>query len=381
MQRIRMFLMTAALFGQLLPGTLLADPASDRSSPAARPAVGKKNAALKTTVEIELLQDGDGSSQYAQQWLQLLDSTDITLQIHRASSNDRPEIKERTVGQMRSVTAVGRLSRSGKMIFPDRSFGLGDKSKLIEWVNELRTYGAQGLPAGRPLWGLTKDQFSTIYAGISKPIEIETDGIPISDLIAHFRKTGTIAIRWSDTTKTGSKGEGAGLNVEQELKHFSFATGFAVALRDHGLGFRPNRTPSGEIELLVENRNPAEQQWPVGWPLQRPKFKAAPKYFAQNQINLTDVALLDVFQAASVVTETPILLDHYEFAVKPIDLTKIKVSFPAKQANWSIAMDRMIMNKGMIQEMWQDEAGKCFVWITTSRGRRASNQDTDDSDR
>lgn len=354
-------------FGQIPITTPRADDYSSLKSPSS------KRAAAKTTiVEFELLQESDGGGLYSQHWLKVLGPLDIPLRVHRPLLDDKPELKERQVGNLRYVTAIGALDRSGAITFPGKTFAVGDATKLKEWIEELRTYGAKGTPTNQPLWGLAKDQFSTIYESLTKPVEFETEDMPLDQMIAKLPLPQQYPLHWSvDATRMAPR-QGSRPNVRLELKGLCAATALAIALNEKGLGFRPNRTPNNEIELLVEPRPSKQELWPIGWPVQLPMPKAAPKLFAMVAVELTDEVLADVINAISKLSETPVLIDYAELDAKKIDLEKIKISFPRKMTNWNIALNKMVVPQRLTQEIWQDEAGHVFVWITTTRAGRTT---------
>jgi len=124
----------------------------------------------------------------------------------------------------------------------------------------------------------------------------------------------------------------------------------------------------------VEPRNAKSDQWPIGWPVQKQTFKAAPKLYAMVPIELSDVELSDVISAISELSETPILIDYVELDAKQIDLEKIKVSFPRKMTSWGLALRQMVVPQRLTREFWQDEAGRVFVWITTTKAGRSKEE-------
>lgn len=341
--------------------------------PALKPTTLKKAKPKTTVVEFELLQGSDGGGMHAQHWLKTLAPLDVAVRVHRPTAGEKPEIKEREVGTLRYVTAIGTLERSGRISFPDKSFAVGDSVKLKEWVEELRTYGAQGGTAGKPLWGLTKLQFTEVFDGMLKPVGFETHEQPLAQMTAKLPLPSQMSLRWSPEAKAVLTRRGDRTKLKVELKGLSAATALAVALNENGLGFRPNRTPSGEIELLIEPKLSNVEQWPIGWPLQIQRFKALPKFFAMVPIELTDpVELADVINAVSKLTDTMILVDYAELEAKKIDLDKIKVTYPPKKTNWDVALKSMVMSQKLAQEIWQDEAGNAFVWITSIRSARSN---------
>ena len=334
----------------------------------------KKSEPKTTIVEFELLQSDGGGGAFAQNWLKILEPLDVSLRIHRPIGGDRPELKEREAGYTRYITAIGILDRAGNIEFPDKTFTLSDSVKLKEWINELKTYGIKGTPKGQPLWGMTNDQFAELYASLVRPIDFETEEIPLKQVVAKLPMPPEFMLRWSVEATDLLAKRGDRTNVRQELKGFSTGLTLALVLNENGLAFRPNRTPSGAIELLIEPRNPKSEQWPVGWPVQRATFKAAPKLYELVPIELKDVELSDVLNAISELSETPILIDYGELDAKQIDLEKITVSFPRKMTSWSLALRQLVIPKRLTREMWQDEAGRVFVWITTTRAGRAKDE-------
>jgi len=336
-----------------------------------KPASTKKAATKPTVIEFELLQGTDGGGLQAQQWLKVLEPLDVSLRIHRASSTDKPDVTERDLGNTRYVKAVGTLDRGGQISFPGHSFRLNEPAELKEWIEELRAYGIQGSPNGRPLWGLTKDQFEAVYEALLKRHDVETEDVRLSDVVSKLAIPAQYPISWSAEAKDQLSKRGDRSKIRQELKGFSAATVLAVALSENGLAFRPNRQPSGQIQLLIEPKNAKVEQWPVGWPVQQQGTKAAPKLNSMVPVELTDVELSDVINAIAQLSETPILIDYAELDSRQIDLTKIKVSFPKKMTTWSIALRQMVVPQRLTRELWQDEAGRVFVWITTTRAGRS----------
>ena len=320
-----------------------------------------------TFIEIKLLASSDGGALHSQQWLKAIEPLDVSLQIQKTSLDDKPEVREREVGTIRYVTVVGMLDRAGKIEFPGRSFSLSDGPKFKEWVNDLRTYGAQGSPEGQPLWGLTKEQFARLYDSLGKLAAVELTGLALREAVSKLPLPEQYPLRWSQAATDAVSKRTARAMVRQEVKGFSAAMALAVVLNDCGLGFRPNRTPAGGLELLVEPLGQRVDYWPVGWPLQQQRLKAAPKFFTMTTIELDQVELSDVFLAVSELSETPVLIDYAELDAKGIDPAKLKVSFKRGRTSWSVALKQMVVPQKLSRQIWQDEAGRAFVWITTNR--------------
>lgn len=357
-------------FGQSPSGKVDSTPSPKINSP-------KKAAARTTFVEFELLQSSESSALLAQHWLKALEPLDVKIRIHRATADSKPELKEHELGTLRYVTAIGAIDRSGNLVFPNKTFNVGENVRLKEWVEELRAHGVQGDSSGKPMWGLTPEQFEVIYDAITKPVEFETSGLSLKDMTGKLAIPEQFPLKWSADAQAHFARIKGDVKVQQQLQGFSIATALAVALNDADLGFRPHRLPAGTIELLIEPRDAKRDQWPIGWPLKAQRIKAAPKFYALVPIEVTDVELSEVIIAVSKVADIPILINYRELAVQQIDLEKTKVNYPRKSTNWSIALSRIIFPHRLTHEIWQDEQGRPFVWITSTRAARAKNQDAD----
>jgi len=334
----------------------------------------KKSEPKNTVIEIELLRADGGGGAVAQGWIKVLEPYDISVRVHRPVGADKPDLKEREAGYTRYVTAIGVLDRAGNIVFPNKTLSLSEPAKIKEWIDELKTYGIKGAPKGQPLWGMSEEQFAKLFDSLVKPIDFDTEGLPLKETVDKLPLPSEFPLRWSVEATELLKKRGDQAKFRQELNGFTMGLSLAIAFSENGLGFRPNRTPSGAIELVVEPQNPKLNQWPVGWPLQRSSFKAAPKLFAMVPIELVDEELPDVIMAISELSETPILIDYGELQSKQIDLEKIKVSFPRKMTSWSYALRQIVVPHRLTQELWQDEAGRAFVWVTATRAGRAKDE-------
>ena len=63
-----------------------------------------------------------------------------------------------------------------------------------------------------------------------------------------------------------------------------------------------------------------------------------------------------------------------ELDAKGIDPAKLKVSFKRGRTSWSVALKQMVVPQKLSRQIWQDEAGRAFVWITTNRPGGRSGQ-------
>ncbi len=319
----------------------------------------------ETIVQVELLSGTEGGALSSQAWLKVFEEFEVELIIRRGLVTDKPELREKTVGTLRYVTLIGKLTRSGDIEFPGKMFGRGDAAALKEWLDELKTYGVQGIPTGKPLWGLSKQQFEELFAGLSEPVSTEPRGLTIPAGIEALGIDPKCPLRWSTAAEASYRELASDTSVVQGLKGFTKGTALAVLLKERGFGFRPNRVPSGAIELLVVPwpEDPFEA-WPVGWPTQVTPSTLLPSLYKLGNLDVPKAPLLQVLERAAVETDIPILIDYDGLARQGFDLETLEVEFLLKKSNWSLALRTMLVPQKLQREIWQDEAGRGFLWIT-----------------
>jgi hypothetical protein len=336
------------------------------------PATKSAAGATKTVLNVELLTGADGGALHAQDWRTVFEQLDVAVTIRRAVLDDKPDIKERAVGTLRYVTVIGQLDRQGRLVFTTATFTRADAAGLKEWLNDLKTYGSQGKPEGQPLWGLSKTQFEALYLALSERLEDELQGMTLDQALTALRLPAAYPVRWSVAAREHAAKLGERRTVRQSVAGFSKATALAIALNDRGLGFRPNRTPGGTLEVVIEPQSADRfELWPVGWPLRQQAPTLMPGLFVMTNIELKQESLADVLEAAADLTDAPILLNYSELDRRQVDVSALKASHPLKKTTWSLALRAILVPQKLNREYWQDESGRAFVWITPIGKERA----------
>jgi len=306
----------------------------------------------------------------AQKWGRVFNSLEIRLRIRRSVLDDKPELTERMFGTIRKVTVRGVLDRDGKIIFPQRKYSLADTKPLKEWIRELETYGAQGSPEGQPLFGLNQSQFARVYAELSQVAESEVKGLSLEEAVQKLKFNKSYGVRFADSAEQFLKKTPQQCKLRQEYKGFSKGLALASMLNEYGLGFRPTRTPEGNLEFLVRPIEVSKDRWPIGWPLKVSNLKAAPKLYKIVPVQLDKIPLQDVLEAASVASGVTILADYYNIAKEGVDIEKQAVSYPAKRTSWSLLLKGITNPLKLTRRVLVDENGTPFVWVTTIRANR-----------
>ncbi len=334
--------------------------------PKPRATSSKTSEDSKTLLSVELVAGKEGVGFQAQSWRPVFERMGVDVRIRAGNSGDKPEIKEETVGQFRRVKVIGELDRQGRIVLPDRVFTRDQSANLAKYLDDLKKFGQQGNPFGKPLWGLNAEQFGEFYKAFSEKVENPLKDQTLSKAMADLGISKKYPIRISQSANDWLRAEFPNEPVfRQALDGFSKGTAFAILLNDYGLGFKPVRTPAGGIEIAVEPLQKTTEVWPVGWRLKDSRQKTAPGMFTLVPIDLENIALMDVLNAVSVKAKIPVRFDHYRIEAHKLDLAKIKVNYPPRQTSFSLMLRGVTNPHLLAYDLKIDELGQPFIWITT----------------
>jgi hypothetical protein len=319
-----------------------------------------------TLIQLELLTGPEANSLKAADWQKACDQLKIPCTIRRGLQDDQPGITEKKRGDsFRQLQIVGRLDKTGRLVFADRAFAPGESRRLAEWIEELKTYGAQGAPEGQRLWGLSEKQFTSVMESLSKPLAIETQDVSLREVLAGFQWADRHPLRWTTQTEQKRNQLDPAVTCSQSVRGFTQGTALALVLAEVGLGFRPRRQPDGSIDLAVVDLEGTPAVWPIGWYRNLAPADAAPPLFVFREIHFSEIDIEGVLAASTAVTGIPVLVDRPNLQAKQIDLASHEVDFPLRKTTWAQAYDRILGKATCKYELLIDESGRPFVWITS----------------
>ncbi len=330
--------------------------------------------AADTRVTIEIFTGNEGVGFQAQEWESVFERAGLLVQIHAAFAGDKISIREKKFGKLREVFVVGKLERNGTLVFPGRKFARSESAAFVEWLRELKTYGGQGNPSGKALWGLSREQFDALFRALAAPVEQEVANLPFDEAIRTLQLPDQYPFRLSVSAETTLAAPALKQRPGRlQLRGFAHGTALAMLLSQSGLGFRPNRTPSGKLELLGVRAEDGQQLWPVGWDAPEGTYPAAiaPKLFQQTQVELKDQKLIDVLEAIADKTGTPVRVDFASIAARRLDLDSVLVSASGQHMAWSQLLTKITSPSFLTPKIRTDEAKKPFVWVTSIKNAPA----------
>jgi hypothetical protein len=324
----------------------------------------ERQAELRTLVDVEILLPRLDTSLNAQTWGPKFEKLGVPVQFRQAILDDKPALTERIRGSYRMVKAVGEMDLNGTLTFPDRTFKLSDAAALTEWINELKTYGAQGSPTGKPLWGLKREDFDSLFKDLGAPIAAEVEGQELRTALQRLGLPAKYPVRLQASAEAWLQTAG-GHPLRQEVRGFSSGTGLAILLADYGLGFRPQRTPQATLELAVEPLRDMSQPWPIGWELEAkpPLNEQAPQLFDMITAGFDKLPLQDVLDAVEQASQTSIIVDYERCTARDIDPRTVEVNYPQKKTAWAILIRSVAAQARLTREVKVDEAGRVFVYV------------------
>ncbi|WP_437230537.1 hypothetical protein SH661x_002017 [Planctomicrobium sp. SH661] len=324
------------------------------------------NPADKTLLEIEILMPGVGGDPLlAQKWRGVFEELGEAVRIRQPLPSDAPKIEEVPRGPFRLVRLVGEIDRDGNLSFPGKSFKQNQSALLKEYLGELKTYGAQGSPTGKALWGLTKAQFEAVFDQLRAPVEKPVKGLTINEALKVISPARILPLAYHSSTESVRKTWDAD-KFQGEVQGLSAGTAVAYVLSQQGLGFRPLRTPSGEIQLMIHPLEQAPDAWPVGWPLTEtvPRDQSIPGLFKKVETGVNESPLAAVYDAIEAQSGVRILVDRLACLAKELDPETILVSYPRKKTAWALILNSVTVNSHMTMNYRQDEAGTGFIFVT-----------------
>jgi hypothetical protein len=319
---------------------------------------------VETRINVEIFAGAENAGFEAQRWESTFERAGVYLRIRSEMPGDKLSTHEKQLGKLREVTLVGQLERDGSLTFETRKFKAAESSAVLEWLNEIKTYGAQGSPRGKALWGLNSDQFDALFRALAGPVDQEVAELPLDEAIRGLGLPEAYPFRMSYGAKQVVANSRARSRLQ--LRGFAHGTALALLLSQYGLGFRPERTPAGKIELVAIPADDATSVWPTGWEKLEgaSPVTIAPKLFQQTQVELKDQKLGEVLDAIAQKTSTPVVLDYAKIAARGLDVNSVSVTVERHRYAWFTLLTRITSPSFLSIKVCCDEARKPFVWVT-----------------
>ena len=321
-------------------------------------------ATIQTIIEIEILSPELQGDPSAQNWGKVFEDLGSSVRI-RNGLDVKSGVTEKVRGSLRYVTASGLLNHNAELTFGATTFKLNETERLKEWLAEIKMYGAQGAPTGKPLWGLSRVQFAVVNEQLTQPLTVDGQGKTLPELVDALQTDAKLPIRLAAVTDGWLRENKLDRPMQVSVAGFSTGTGLAIALNELGTGLRPARTPAGKIEYEVLPLPQLADPWPIGWDPKEstPRNLITPDLFKMGAVGFEESPLVEVLTAIQTESKTPIVIDRWRSLAKKIDVNTLTASFPPKKTAWAMVVSQVVRKAGLFNYYRQDEAGRGFILV------------------
>lgn len=313
-------------------------------------------------IEFELITEPGFPLGGAQQWVAFLAKLNQTsIRIRHGEAGERDSVENRGTAEQPLYHVLGILTAGNRLRLPGGEFGLNDRTRLGDWIKKLQTDGITGPTKKTTVFGLTEEQLVAFHDKLTAPIGGETRGRRAGDVAREIVKGLAVEVSVSDSARQAFS---AGERLQDDLQPLSGGTALAAAIRPLGLVFRPEKTTSGTVRMLICDVRETEESWPIGWPPQQIPAQVAPKLFEYLKVTITSRPLTEATDAIQQRVQIPFLFDRNSLARRRIDPEKIKVSYTKDRAMYQKILDNLLFQADLTSELRLDEAGHAFLWIS-----------------
>jgi hypothetical protein len=263
-----------------------------------------------------------------------------------------------------SYKVYGVLTRANQLVVPTGRFGLGDRPGLAAWVAKVRTSGVPTRPGEKPPpFGMRPEQLDAVRRDLGRVADFATQD---RSLVAVLNDLGNrLTYQLSADPALGdalSRAE----KIPGELKGLACGTVAVAVLRREGLSLVPVSN-GGKIEYSIVRAAKDQDVWPVGWTPERPLPELLPDLFTLRPVKIDGVPASQLLQVVADRAKLPMLFDEQALVLKQLDPTKILVNIPEAKVGYAAVLDKAMIQAHMKYEVLVDDAGKPFLWVTTSR--------------
>jgi hypothetical protein len=327
-------------------------------------------------IELELATERGVQITAPREWLQLLTAIGIdNVQIRAFRAGDKPLAENRGSDERPRYHVVGILTSRHQLQLPGATFSRGDRARLKDYFAQLTADGAESLTAPRGRFGLTEKEMTAVLADLAQPIEFQTKGQPVPDVMERLQAKFKVRVALDGRTDRVLR------NAEpcrDELEGLASGTGLAILLRSSRLALRPDKTRGKPLEYRVESLA-AESidketlgkadgndlaSWPIGWEPQKTPGELAPSLFEYRNAEVSGFTLEETLAAIGQRVKIPMYIDHAVLAEHQIDPAKIQVRLARTRTYYTRVIDRVLAQAKLGSQIRVDEAGTPFLWIT-----------------
>ena len=319
----------------------------------------------RRVIQLEIAASNRAETSIQQRWMEVLSKVGADrVRSRTAFGSVSPKVEEMNLSGTISIVVTGVISNR-ILHLPGGRYKMSDAARIRDYLDKLRDDGAKVALAEKKAFGLTSEQLVDVHKELSTVVKMKTRGVETGEVvkrIASLLKTRIVPDRQASRMLAGS------FPVLDELDGLAAGTALAAALRPLGLVLQPYRDQGKPIEFRIVDARKADENWPVGWPIDKPVSLVEPKLMKKlSAINIRGYPLKEILQRFEQRVGVPFIFDQNTMAREGIELDSVKVTLVKKNTPYLLAISNLLSQTDpkMKQEIRVDENGVAFVWIST----------------
>ncbi len=242
-----------------------------------------------------------------------------------------------------------------------------DKQGIRDYIQKIRDDGSKVALAEKKAFGLTSEQLVGVSQEFMAVVESSTKGVATGSAVKEMLGQLKVPVAFDAAARRALAG---GTKVNDELQGLSIGTAISAAIRPLGLILVPKREQGKTLVIQIVDSQSSKENWPVGWPIEKPLDQIAPKLFDKlNNVEIRGFALQSILDRFETRMEVPFIYDQNTMAREGIELETTKVTLIKKKTSYMVALTKLLSQTKpqMKQELRVDENGKPFLWISVPR--------------
>ena len=359
-------------FALNLPITVLL-VAATIATHAVRPAVADEPEPPRRTLDVEVLIQSQPSYRIrSQEWGRVFQDLGYSVKFREPRAGEAARIEDLDREDFLATRVVAAMAADGSIRIGKQKFDIESTKRLTEALDEIQRHGAKGPPDSSPTWGLTDEQFKEVTqllgVPVENPVELQSSILAVESigLPANMRMKFTEASRQQALAQ---RPESAPDTIE--LQGFTKGSAIAIVLAQYGLGFRPRYVAPGQYDMEIDRGNESNNLWPIGWKPEQSFSEILPTYLRAIPLDVEDVEVNALVGAVSEKIGVAHFSSAYALTAKGLDINTLKYT----RKDDRISPARLLTAVGDKLELGfdvrVDEAGKMFLWVTTSDDAKA----------
>ncbi|MFN9723788.1 MAG: hypothetical protein ACK58H_11140 [Planctomyces sp.] len=310
----------------------------------------------------------------AQEWGRELQELGYAPRFREPAAGEKMRIEQQLKDGRDVLLVVGGLTKEGALTLGTKTYAVADMKELGRFLDDLRTHGPGGAPAGNPRWGLSEEQFQNFVKLVSEPVEGEVALGSAAAAVSSLKLPDSLTVVFADAAFQASlQPRPTSAPESLNLGGLTKGTALALVLAQYGMGFRPvpGRGDRYSVEIVVGDEG--SNLWPAGWKTAESTADVVPAWLKSIPFDVEDADVASIAQAVADKLELPLIVSSQSIQRDGKPLEDLVYSRSGKLSPFGIL--RGLADKFELGfDVRADEAGKLFLWATSSRDAAAFNK-------